>query len=244
MVKNDAGFDSGFYVFPYGVFDGDLNMAIDWVIFTNRLRGWRFYRWSKPTLSFGKLQKVENSKTLWKKLKENGIDLVRRPTGGRAVLHHNELTYLVVDEVGKSLMADYFKVAEILIEVLKRKNPAVEVERRSRGTDKFCCFDAPSWGEIKVNGKKVVGSAQYRKSGYFLQHGSIVIKPSEFEELVFGKKSQGMDGWLNGTPEGLAKEFEEYLISIGGVVIEEDDPLWQEVLEKAFEVREKFAVHI
>jgi lipoate-protein ligase A len=117
-----------------------------------------------------------------------GFDIVRRITGGRAVLHRNELTYSVISRIDNPLFprnvhGTYKVIAEGLLAGLRNLGISAEiVSRTSRHANLVethakdpACFSSPSWYEIVVNGKKIVGSAQRRLSNAFLQHGSILI---------------------------------------------------------------------
>lgn len=147
----------------------------------------RFYTWDPPAVSIGRFQKVENSVDA-DACRKYGIDIVRRITGGRAVLHMKELTYSIVSPSGLSLFPDdilgtYRVIAEGLLKGLKNLGLEAEMLSRScrnaglvksRAKDP-ACFSSPSWYEIVVNGKKIIGSAQRRVRGAFLQHGSILV---------------------------------------------------------------------
>ncbi|MDI6605023.1 MAG: biotin/lipoate A/B protein ligase family protein [Thermoanaerobacteraceae bacterium] len=162
------------------------NMAIDEAIMTACREGkvpptLRFYTWDPPGLSLGYFQKYDKevNEDMCKKF---GIDIVRRPTGGRAVLHDAELTYSFVipevnDYLDKTIMGSYKKISEALIRGLKHTGiDANNVHKAEQSKSlSAACFDAPSWYEIVVEGKKLVGSAQTRNEGMLLQHGSIVI---------------------------------------------------------------------
>ncbi|QSZ27271.1 lipoate--protein ligase family protein [Aceticella autotrophica] len=162
------------------------NMAIDEAIMTACREGkvpptLRFYTWDPPGLSLGYFQKYDKevNEAMCKKF---GVDIVRRPTGGRAVLHDAELTYSFVipevnDYLDKTIMGSYKKISEALIRGLKHTGiDANNVHKAEQGKSlSAACFDAPSWYEIVVEGKKLVGSAQTRNEGMLLQHGSIVI---------------------------------------------------------------------
>ena len=177
-----------------GYADGFRNMAIDEAILLACRRGLvpptlRFYGWRPPGLSLGQLQRVEGQIDL-EACRRLGVDVVRRPTGGGAVLHDQELTYSVVcaddnpifppDVLGTykviaSCLVDGFRRLGLEAQVVsfreKRHNP----EARSARGAPAVCFSAPSWYEITIEGKKVCGSAQKRIPGAFLQHGSIPL---------------------------------------------------------------------
>ena len=141
----------------------------------------RLYRWSRPTVSFGRNEPAAGLYDL-EAASRGGIDFVRRPTGGRAVLHDWELTYAVVlPATGRiSLRAIYSMVNEGLVRALG----ALGVEASMAGAgepplppDAGPCFQRPAPGEVTVNGRKLVGSAQARVAGAILQHGSLLLGP-------------------------------------------------------------------
>jgi len=137
------------------------------------------YSWQRPTLSLGRNQTAAGRYDL-RQIAERGIDVVRRPTGGRALLHWREVTYSVTAPIpdGDSLRNSYERINRILLAGLSALGiPASE----SHGPEptplpgELPCFAQPSEGELVVNGAKLVGSAQYRENGALLQHGSILI---------------------------------------------------------------------
>jgi lipoate-protein ligase A len=177
----------------HGAGDGAWNMAVDEAI----LRGYvdsgaakaptlRLYTWRPPTLSLGKGQSPEIGPDL-RYLEREGIDLVRRPTGGRAVLHARERTYAVIGAAESPfsgrILETYLQVARALEEALRRLGLRARIAPPTRPcagggaeTADAACFGATSAHEITVDGKKIVGSAQLRGRGAFLQHGSIPIR--------------------------------------------------------------------
>lgn len=133
----------------------------------------RLYGWARPTVSFGKNEPAAPIDSM-------AVDYVRRPTGGRAVLHDQELTYAVVaplDAFG-GLREAYVGINEILADAMRSLGATVEVVgrgARSLGPDAGPCFQAPATGELVSRGRKLVGSAQARLEGVLLQHGSILL---------------------------------------------------------------------
>jgi lipoate-protein ligase A len=132
----------------------------------------RLYGWSRPTVSFGKNEPAQ-------RVKAAELDYVRRPTGGRAVLHDDELTYAVVaplDAFG-GLREAYLRINEALAEAIRALGAVVDVSAATGtlGLDAGPCFRAPARGELVAGGRKVVGSAQARLEGALLQHGSILL---------------------------------------------------------------------
>ncbi|WP_272479982.1 lipoate--protein ligase family protein [Aquibacillus koreensis] len=142
----------------------------------------RFYGWEPAGLSVGYFQKV-NGKIDLEGLRKYGIDLVRRQTGGRAVLHDQELTYSVIvseqhERMPQSVKDAYQVISRGLLEGFKelRVDAAFAIpEGKLQTTDSAVCFEEPSWYELVVEGKKAAGSAQTRQKGVILQHGSIPI---------------------------------------------------------------------
>lgn len=164
---------------------GQYNMERDLELHRQVSRGappiLRFYRWDPPAVSLGRFQKaVEVVDTA--ACHRLGIDIVKRPTGGRALLHHRELTYsLVVAESNpwfpSSILEAYKVISLALIggfEGLGIKALLAPAENRGKGLAPGACFDTPSAYEIQIDGKKVVGSAQLRREGALLQHGAIL----------------------------------------------------------------------
>ncbi len=156
-------------------------MALDEAIFKNYdkdgLPTLRFYQWQKPTLSLGYFQKSRLFENLWD---SSVIDIVRRPTGGRGVIHHLELTYAIIAGYdnffsGEDLVKSYFDIAQIFQKAFDNLGIHIEIEKQKHKVNSPNCFASPSLFEISLKGFKVIGSAQYRNSGKFLQHGSIIL---------------------------------------------------------------------
>jgi lipoate-protein ligase A len=143
----------------------------------------RLYGWSKPAITIGYSQKAEAELDI-ERCRELGVPIVRRPTGGRALLHANELTYAVVAPVSippfnRGLKATFQAVSEALLVGLQGLGIQGEVntsKQRSGSTRSPACFASLNHCEIIVDGKKLVGSAQKRTSRAFLQHGSLIIE--------------------------------------------------------------------
>ncbi len=120
-----------------------------------------------------------------------GIDVVKRPTGGRALLHDNELTYCCVYPVlkGQSVSESYKEISDAII--LGFKKVGIELDYSSnRGENVRYCMNISSGADISYHGKKIIGSAQFRSCGYVLQHGSILYD-ADFDliEKIFNQKS-------------------------------------------------------
>ena len=174
-----------------GINSAAVNMAVDEAILTAHAQGdvpptLRFYGWEPAAVSLGYFQQAAAEVNL-ERCRSQGIDVVRRLTGGRAVLHQHELTYSVVVRADQPLIpatitASYRYFSEGILAGLRNLGieAAMSVPRAAYGQTKrthtsAACFDAPSHYEITVQGKKLVGSAQVRKDGVILQHGSILL---------------------------------------------------------------------
>ncbi|QPC46846.1 lipoate--protein ligase family protein [Mangrovibacillus cuniculi] len=172
------------------------NMALDEALLEWHSKGEippvvRFYGWNPPTLSIGYFQKAEKEIDL-EKVKELGLGFVRRPTGGRGVLHEHELTYSVIvseehPEMPKTVTEAYRVISEGILKGFHALGmeayfaiPRTDEEKNSlKNPRSSVCFDAPSWYELVVEGRKVAGSAQTRQKGVILQHGSILLDLDE-----------------------------------------------------------------
>lgn len=165
---------------------GVRNMAFDEALMerARRTGQWvfRVYGWSAPTLSFGRNQTARGAYDA-AALEARGIDVVRRPTGGRAILHWREATYSVTgpDSGAGSLRESYERINRLLVAGLRELGVAVAPadERRAVAPGLAPCFDHPSTGELVHDGRKLVGSAQWRHDGALLQHGSILVEDDQ-----------------------------------------------------------------
>lgn len=173
-----------------GFASGPANMAIDEAIAEAHARGLvpptlRFYGWTPAAVSIGYFQKMAEEVDL-AACRELRIDYVRRPTGGRAVLHDDELTYSVV--ISESLLLGdviqtYRVLSQGLLAGMRSLGANAEMvslegqtaQEKLEAMSSAACFNSPSWYEVVVGGKKIVGSAQTRKEGMILQHGSILL---------------------------------------------------------------------
>lgn len=139
----------------------------------------RVYGWTRPTLSFGRHEMVRDRFDP-AELERRGYDAVRRPTGGRVLLHDGDVTYSVTAPArdDEPLRAAFDRINSLLAAALVRlgvhAEPAAATTRERRpGRD--ACFAAPSAGELVVAGRKLVASAQRRADGALLQHGAILL---------------------------------------------------------------------
>ncbi len=165
--------------------DGARNMSVDEALLSALQQGLapitlRFYRWQPPTVSLGYFQDAREVNL--KAIERLGLGLVRRPTGGRAILHDDELTYSIVlpaDAIpgGRSVGRSYLRISRALLaglEILGIK-AGIGSDQPSRSLISPGCFALSTRADIAVEGRKVIGSAQVRRSGFILQHGAIVI---------------------------------------------------------------------
>jgi len=173
-----------------------FNMALDEALLDWNSEGKfpstiRFYGWNPPSLSIGYFQKVEKEIDM-EAVKKYGLGFVRRPTGGRGVLHEHELTYSVIvseehPQMPQSVTEAYRVISEGILKGFHRLGmeayfavPKTNEEKDSlKNPRSAVCFDAPSWYELVVEGRKVAGSAQTRQKGVILQHGSILLDLDE-----------------------------------------------------------------
>ena len=173
-----------------GALDGASNMVVDAALLEEVEQCGeartvvRFYQWRRPAVSLGRNQKVENAVDL-EYCRSRGFDVVHRPTGGRAVLHDDELTYAVISNdtahFGDGIYANYRSVSEALCDAFNRLGVPARMAADTRkppgqtpGADPPC-FLSTSRYELTVAGRKIVGSAQRRLRRSFLQHGSMPI---------------------------------------------------------------------
>lgn len=163
--------------------DGADNMAFDAALMARaRATGEgvvRVYSWCEPTLSLGRNQHARETYSA-DRLRAHALPVVRRMTGGRALLHRREITYSVSAPAPahESLASSYSAINALLLESLH--SLGVEARLAPRG-ERFTppgsapCFERPAPGEVMLDGRKLVGSAQCREDGAMLQHGSILV---------------------------------------------------------------------
>ena len=180
---------------------GAENMARDTALQARAARTgetvFSIYSWSRPTLSLGRNQPAAGLYDL-KKIRGAEVDIVRRPTGGRAILHHREVTYSVTAPIGaRSLRETYARVNCILQLGLSRLGVLVDSASRAQrasAASMRSCFATPSEGELVAQGAKLVGSAQCRENGALLQHGSILVDDDQSSLADFSVNAQRFDG--------------------------------------------------
>lgn len=184
---------------PYQVNTGAKNMQIDSDLLKNAIKTqenepiFRLYGWNPPCVSLGRNQKSDFIDE--KFLKENNIDIVRRLTGGRALLHDNEITYSFVCPVsilenGDNVVKSYKEISQILIKAFEKIGIELDfggVKKAQKHPD--YCMLVSTGADLCYQNKKLIGSAQFRKENYILQHGSILYDYDvNLLEKVFNEK--------------------------------------------------------
>ncbi|WP_431029840.1 lipoate--protein ligase family protein [Lysinibacillus sp. LZ02] len=184
----------------------------------------RFYEWNPATLSIGYFQRVHKDIEM-DEVHRQGLGFVRRPTGGRAVLHEHELTYSIIVEedypnMPKTVTEAYRVLSEGILGGFKNLGldayfsvpDTKEKQQDLKNPKSAVCFDAPSWYELVVEGKKVAGSAQTRQKGVILQHGAILLDLDEEKLLsVFKFSSEAIR-------EKMRVKLPEKAVAINGLV--------------------------
>jgi len=157
----------------------------------------RLYGWGIPSVSIGYFQKMTDIDIDY--CQERGIPIVRRPTGGRAILHDYEITYsfsIKTDSgiFSKGLLDSYEKISKAFSLALSKIGlaPEMKLQREPHRSRSPLCFQSTSYGEITINSKKVIGSAQKRWSDGLLQQGSIplIIEEEEIAKVFRLKSSE------------------------------------------------------
>nr|MDA3850144.1 biotin/lipoate A/B protein ligase family protein [Spirochaetaceae bacterium] len=164
------------------------NMAVDHLLFEDSGAWLRLYQWEIPSVSLGYFQSSQEVNL--QAIKDSNTALVRRITGGKAVLHQHELTYSLsvpVDWFPGALHESYKAIGLCLLEGLKQLGVDSElVERKPEAFENGNCFQVPGWYELISRGKKIIGSAQKRRRGRLLQHGSLLIdRDNELIRKIF-----------------------------------------------------------
>ncbi|MFL5402479.1 MAG: biotin/lipoate A/B protein ligase family protein [Gemmatimonadales bacterium] len=170
---------------------GWANMAIDQTLLDRAEQlgeSWlRLYSWEPHCLSFGRHEPASRRYDA-DRIAAMGLDTVRRPTGGRAVWHSRELTYAVAAPCRYfgSLQAAYLEIHRMLAGALRELGVPASLASRTAvpRLDAGPCFVQPAGGEVMTEGRKVVGSAQLRRGGALLQHGSILLQDEQ--QLIAG----------------------------------------------------------
>lgn len=180
----------------YSVNNGQENMRIDAQILDDAIKSqtrepvFRLYGWSPACVSLGRNQK--DCFLDYEYLSSLGLEVVRRLTGGRALLHDDEITYSVVCPAtylknGANVVESYKEISQILIEKFEQAGIELTLGADKGVHTKFdYCMLVSTGADLCYKGKKLIGSAQFRKEGYILQHGSILYDYNrEFLEKIF-----------------------------------------------------------
>ncbi|MFJ7953415.1 biotin/lipoate A/B protein ligase family protein [Lysinibacillus sp. NPDC096418] len=219
------------YFLNSGKCSPSFNMALDEALLDWHSEGLippviRFYEWEPATVSIGYFQRAEKDINI-EAVRAQGLGFVRRPTGGRAVLHEHELTYSIIvtesyPNMPETVTEAYRVLSEGILQGFQNLGmdayfsvPATEEQLADLKKPKSAvCFDAPSWYELVVEGKKVAGSAQTRQKGVILQHGAILLDLDEEKLLsVFNFDSEE-------AKERMRKKLPEKAVSINSLVKE------------------------
>lgn len=223
--------------------DPYYNMAMDEALLNFVSRGEidpvvRFYTWNPATLSVGYFQRLKKEIDI-DKVKEKGFGLIRRQTGGRGVLHDKELTYSVIvpeshPNMPSTITEAYRVISKGLLEGFKLLGfdayfaiPRSKEEREKLKQPRSAvCFDALSWYELVVEGRKIAGSAQTRQKGVILQHGSLLqdVDVDELFDMFIFKNDR--------LKEKMKKAFVDKAVAINDI---SDRHISIEEMEKAFE---------
>lgn len=178
---------------------GEKNMQIDNDLLDFAIKNkikepvFRLYGWSPACISLGRNQSEDFLDKEF--LKSKNIDVVRRLTGGRALLHDNELTYSYICPIsvlksGESVVNSYKEISQILIKGFEKLGINLEFPQNKSPHTKFdYCMSISTGADLSFEGKKIIGSAQFRKEGYILQHGSILFNyDKDLIEQLFNEK--------------------------------------------------------
>ena len=192
--------------------DSATNMAIDEAVMTGLRQGTsepllRIYKWQPPTITIGYFQSAEDID--FERCRQDGIGVVRRLTGGRAVLHWEELTYSILFSAGD--FTPFHKkeiftfIARCLVDSLSLLGIHAGIAEKTRGDMKSAdCFAAPAQYEVEsVGQQKLIGSAQTIKDGVVLQHGAIPYNSRYTDIEKYLKKNEG-SGRKNATLKSAA----------------------------------------
>ncbi|WP_157606281.1 lipoate--protein ligase family protein [Schlesneria paludicola] len=172
---------------------GAWNMAVDEALLesaiTDNVATLRWYQWREPTVSLGYFQKsadlVDNDSIA-------GLPVVRRLTGGGAILHDNELTYSICLPASQSLFAQPHELYDIvhlaIIGSLRQLDFPVTLRGSTwkRPDEPLLCFQRQDAHDVTLNGQKILGSAQRRRRGAIMEHGSLIRKSSEHAPQILG----------------------------------------------------------
>lgn len=184
---------------PFSINSGKVNMQVDADLLESAICNqikepiFRLYGWSPACISLGRNQ--DDSFLDREFLKVNNIDVVRRLTGGRALLHDDEITYSYICPVsylehGDHIVSSYKEICNILIDKFKLLGIELDFGGSKKINSKLdYCMSISTGADLCFQNKKLIGSAQCRKNNYILQHGSILYDYNkELLEKVFKEK--------------------------------------------------------
>jgi lipoate-protein ligase A len=207
----DANSPSRWRLLPVITANGPSNMALDHALLEEAVNEdfmptLRFYRWSPPAISIGRFQSIEEIDI--KRCEEEGIQVVRRPTGGKSILHLDDFTYSLVLPPSFSLPGDvveaYALICGGIVNALSGigLKAMVQHKRNRRGRHgTAACFSLTTQADLEYRGRKICGSAQVRRNGALLQHGSILLRNHselQFQLLAFedaGRRRAALEGY-------------------------------------------------
>jgi len=225
-----------------GYLDAYTNMAIDEAVFLMREKlglpaTLRFYGWRPAAISIGYFQRIEDPSL--KEYKRQKLTIVRRFTGGGAILHRNEITYSLAGSTHEfPTFRDITKTQQLVHEaiILGLQNLGInaELERKeTKGPDPYFCFVTPSKYDVIEEGRKIGGSAQRRRNRAFFQHGSILMDNKIASESRKEKEDRGK------IIDSLVWGFEKRLgiRSLPGQLTKEEVKLSQELKEIKYSTR-------
>jgi lipoyl(octanoyl) transferase len=229
MVHSESGKDKMFEYIDTGENTGDFNMKFDMELVEKAKDSGtsyiRVYQWKPYAISLGYNQNDDGINI--DACKSDGIDVVRRPTGGRAVFHAEELTYSVVMISDNMSISDEYKnISRMLLKALAEYQPLISqhisfekaslnISEHYKTSQSFACFAASALNEIKFTGKKLVGSAQSRYGNILLQHGSIMLNTKHKDIIRYIKNEK--------LKESLRRILDEKTISFSEILGEPPD---------------------
>ena len=204
-------------VIPYGVYTGEENMRLDGELLDSAIKNgaktpiFRLYGWSPACISIGRNQ--SDSFIDKQLLIDEGVDVVRRLTGGRALLHDDEITYSFICpadylQAGESVIKSYAEISQILIDKFAKIGINLDFGSTKKINTKFdYCMLISTGADLCYQGKKLIGSAQCRKNGYILQHGSILYRYNRnLLEKIFNEKVENGITSINEIDPSITKE--------------------------------------
>jgi lipoate-protein ligase A len=224
---------------PYRKASAAENMAVDEALFRKAIGGnfpptLRFYGWQRPAVSLGHFQDARREIDI-EACRRLGIDVIRRPTGGKAVLHEQELTYAVVAGDGSpvfppDILGTYRLISVCIARGLSAIGITTEMKTEGRtqtkGAAHAACFAHPSRYELLVAGRKICGAAQMRSQGAFLQHGALLISfdPRRTSAVLPSQPD----------PQGRVERLQKTVTSVGEHAPSVDEETLCRVLQEGF----------